>query len=82
MPDILWMMDVHWKQVRGTRGLSIFSIRALRSLGSSALVASLLFCLFAEVPTMTALMLSAMTVAFILTWPPHLLRILRPRGET
>jgi len=73
-------MDVHWQQVRNDaapprRGTA----RALRVLGTGALLAALLICLRADHASMAALVwvmalaASALAVAFTLSWRPRLL---------
>jgi len=71
-------MDAHWKQAFG--GAPGRRRPLLRGLGIGALMASLGFCLAADVASMAvlvwmmALALSALVVAFVLSWRPVWLR--------
>ncbi|HTU66379.1 MAG TPA: DUF3325 domain-containing protein [Steroidobacteraceae bacterium] len=70
-------MDVHWRQVRGDAPRPVS--RALRPLGYAALIAALVLCLLANTATMAVLVwmmllaVSAVSVAFVLSWRPRLL---------
>lgn len=72
-------MEVHWQQVRGHDAPlpSPRTFRALRWLGSAALLASLLICLRADHASMAALVwvmnlaAAALIVAFTFTWRPR-----------
>lgn len=73
-------MDVHWAQVRGEQpALAAPTQRRLRVLGGAAMALALLLCLLADHPGMAALVwimslaLSALLVAFTLSWRPRLL---------
>ncbi len=70
-------MKGHWQQVRGDAVQHTGTVRVLRVLGATALVASLWLCLRADHASMAilvwvmALAGSALAVAFTLTWRPH-----------
>jgi hypothetical protein len=73
-------MEVHWRQVRNTPPQAR-PVRTLRVLGAVALAVSLAACLQADHPGMAALVwvmllaAGAKTVALMLTWRPHWLRL-------
>jgi hypothetical protein len=77
-------MDVHWRQAFGARPQPRAAVVALRCLGSSALIASLLLCLQVDHATIASLVwvmglaAAALAVAFTLSWRPRLLRALLP----
>lgn len=70
-------MESHWEQVRGSQPLHRGTVIALRALGSTALVASLLLCLRVDHASMAALVwvmslaAAALIVAFTFTWRPR-----------
>ncbi|MFV0277425.1 MAG: DUF3325 domain-containing protein [Parahaliea sp.] len=70
----------HWRQVRGAEAAP-GTVRVLRVAGSLALLLSLALCLWADVPSMAALVwimllaVSAVAVAFTLSWRPRWLRL-------
>lgn len=70
-------MDAHWKQVFGPAEPSAAARRALRVLGTTALLASLGLCLLADRPSMAVLVwvmllaAGAALVAMTLAWRPH-----------
>src|SRR5262245_45136253 len=67
----------HWLQVRGAEPLMASRQRVLRMLGVTSLGASLLLCLFADHPSMAALVwimslaAAALSVAFAFAWRSH-----------
>jgi hypothetical protein len=74
-------MDVHWRQVRGTRRLSRGLRAMLRVLGASAIAASFALCFAADHVSMAPLVWvmtlaagGALIVALTLAWRPGLLR--------
>jgi hypothetical protein len=72
-------MKSHWQQVLGDRPLTKNAQFGLRLLGASSITTSLLLCVLADHPTMAilvwvmALAISAVLVAFALSWKPALL---------
>lgn len=70
-------MESHWRQVRGNQLLSKQKVLVLRTLGSLALLASLVVCLVADHPSMAVLVwvmvlaVAALVVAFTFTWRPR-----------
>lgn len=72
-------MDVHWKQVCGSRVLSHRRVIVLRTLAVAALLSSLIFCLLADTATMAALVwmmalaIASVFVAYLLSWRPRAL---------
>ena len=79
---VAWLalaMDTHWQQVCGPRPLRPGTRRALRALGTVALIASLLVCLRADHSTMAplvwvmALAGAAVALALLLAWRPRTL---------
>lgn len=79
-------MEVHWVQVRDA-ARTPGSVIAMRWVGHGLLAASLACCLFADTVTMAVLVwmvllaVSAIAIAFTLTWCPHLLRPLARIGR-
>lgn len=79
-------MDVHWRQIRGSHPLTARTLLVLRTLGVLALILSLSLCLRADHASMASLVwimslaAAAFSVAFTLTWRPHWLAPLIPRG--
>lgn len=75
-------MEVHWKQVQGSRPMLKPKQMLLRGLGVLSLVVSLALCLSADHATMavlvwvTLLAAGAISVAFTLAWRPHWLALL------
>lgn len=71
-------LDAHWNQVRGSHPRPESAVPVLRTLGSLALLISLLLCLLADHPSMAALVwvmslaAAALMVAFTFTWRPRL----------
>lgn len=80
-------MEVHWQQVFGPAPVSPATRRALRILGTAALLLSLGLCLLADRPSMAALVWvmllaqGALTVALVLAWRPHWLARLWRKGR-
>ncbi len=78
-------IDVHWRQVYGSRVLSRSRAVALRTLGAIALTTSLLLCLAVDHVSMASLVwimclaASAILVALVLAWRPSVVRSLVPR---
>ena len=74
-------MDGHWEQVHGSAPRTAQRIKALRVVGSSGLVLSLVLCLTADHATMAALVwimvlaAAVLIVAMTLAWRPGWLRI-------
>ena len=73
-------MKVHWQQVRGTDAeSSAATTRALRVLGTAALLLSFVLCFTADHPSIAVLVwvmslaAAALGVAFTLSWRPRLL---------
>ena len=66
--------EPHWTQVRGNEPLTSQVKNTLRGLGATCIAASLFLCLFADHPTMAALVwimllpAGALLVAFTLAW--------------
>jgi Protein of unknown function (DUF3325) len=83
-------MKAHWRQLRHGQTLMPRTQLQLRGLGAIALVAALLMCMWADHPSMAALVWtmalagSALSVALTLAWRPHWLAWLvvwvSPRG--
>lgn len=80
-------MEVHWEQVMlCPRGMPPNPRRALRTLGSAALLLSLCACLMADRPSMAILVWvmvlagSALTVSMLLASRPHVLRAWWPNA--
>lgn len=77
-------MDVHWEQVCGAAAERPARARLLRALGMLALAVSLWLCLVVDHASMAALVwimalaAAALTVAMVLSWRPHWLRLLVP----
>ena len=75
-------MKAHWQQVRGLQTPTKQIVLCLRLLGGTALMLSLSLCLIADHISMAVLVwimslaVSAMIVAFTLTWRPHWLSLL------
>ena len=73
-------LEAHWEQVRGSEALGPGRTALLRVLGGLSLLAALLLCLRADHASMAALVwfmalaVSALLVAFTLSWRPRLLR--------
>src|SRR6187549_1361845 len=67
----------HWQQARGPRALPPRGVRALHVLGTAALAASLLLCLWVDHVSMASLVwvmmlpASALLVTFVLAWRPR-----------
>lgn len=74
-------LEAHWQQVFVT-DLRASTRRALRLLGTIALALSLAACFIADHPSMAPLVwfmglaASALLIAFVLAWRPHLLAML------
>lgn len=72
-------METHWQQLRGTQPLPAPMAGLLRTLGTLALLGSLLLCLGADHASMASLVwvlmltAAALTVSFTLSWRPRLL---------
>jgi len=66
--------EPHWMQVRGSEPLLPAVKSTLRGLGATCIIASLFLCLFADHPTMAALVwvmllaFGSLFVAFTLAW--------------
>jgi len=77
-------MDVHWRQVCGNAFGSPAPTKRLRALGTLGLGTSLVLCLsvnhasIASLVWVMALTAAAFSIAFILTWRAHWLRLLFP----
>lgn len=80
-------MDVHWEQAHGTQGPPADTRKALRVLGSAALVLAGALCLLADRPSMAVLVWlmllagAAPLTAYALARRPRLLRPLWPAGK-
>ncbi len=79
-------MDVHWRQVFGSRPQSRATVVTLRGLAVLALAGSLALCLRADHASMAALVgpmslvAAALMVIFTLSWRPHWLAPLAGRA--
>jgi len=73
-------LEAHWEQIRGSEPLGGKRAALLRFIGSLGLMAALALCLYADHPSMAALVwvmtlaVAAATVAFTLAWRPAALR--------
>ena len=79
---LAYAMDVHWRQVHGSRPLAVRTVIVLRALGVLALALSLVLCLRVDHASMAALVwvmsiaAAALIVTFMLTWKPRWLGML------
>jgi hypothetical protein len=77
MAWIALALPAHWQQVRGSKSVAPGAVKALRALGSGALLLSLIACLMADHASMASLVwfmlltASALAVAFTLSWQPR-----------